>query len=778
MRLLRSFPKLSFTLVLLSIVGIAVAQRSVGLLLIAGALAAISWYLTEGPRGRWLPRWVSNVLVIAVSLNVLVEFTRTPDDMLGVLGRFILWLMIIKLYERRTSRDHGHLLGLSLLLMITGSLQSVDLFFGLVLAAYAALGLYVLVLYQLHASQEQMRNERLASIPQGYRLAPMVRPITGRHVAGHLRSLVFGLAVTGFAFGMGVFMLFPRGVGHGMIGELPSPQRDRRPGYTDEIDLFMGGRITDSRRAVMTVQLRDQEGRPFVEAEPVLLRGAALDRYEGRGRWRATSVSPLDLRTGPNRFTPLTAQVGAVVDSSRIVTLQFDLVHSLDTLFTVYPPVAVSTESPQVLELDPRRLSLRHPSSGAAAGRVHRYQVQAARVPSDALLAGLGAGGRRNPTLPVPMRDPEVEALARQLLASAGLSPQPPGERRSPELYEWRRDAARVFMHYLHSSEFQYTTDLTGVVIPGRRRGGDESREIDPISFFLLDLKRGHCEYFAAGLAFLCLHVDIPARLVTGYVAHDYDATFQRYNVVEANAHAWVEVRTGEHRWTTLDPTPPAVLRELHAGTGTMADRLRWFYDSFDGAWSRTIVDFDRAQQSRIAESGLPATMGQRAQRAIHVMREWMHRVNAAFYLGPAGYIYMVFVSCILVFALIVLIKLMRRSIAIKRTLQLKHFRGREYQRMLRQLGFYLDMLDVLERAGMRKPHWQPPLAYADALHETHGSELDPARLVSAVTDIFYQARYGGQALTREQITHASSMVAELANALNVRPKRAFINVK
>ena len=52
MSLLRSFPPLAFALVLLSIVGICAAQRSVGLLLVAGTLAALSWSITEGPRGR------------------------------------------------------------------------------------------------------------------------------------------------------------------------------------------------------------------------------------------------------------------------------------------------------------------------------------------------------------------------------------------------------------------------------------------------------------------------------------------------------------------------------------------------------------------------------------------------------------------------------------------------------------------------------------------------------------------------------------------------------
>lgn len=777
MSLLRSFPKLSFTLVLLSIVGISVAQRSVGLLLVAGALAAISWYLTEGPRGRWLPRWVSNVLVVAVSLNVLAEITRSPDDLLGVLGRFILWLMIVKLYERRTSRDHGHLLGLSLLLMLTGCLQSVDLFFGMVLAAYAVLGLYVLVLYQLHSAQERMRIERLEAIPEGYRLAPMIRPITGRHVAGHFRSLIVGLAIAGFLLGMVVFVLFPRGLGEGAIAGFPRPSQDRRPGYTDEIDLFAGGRITDSRRAVMTVRLEDEHGNPFLAAEPLLLRGAALDRYEGRGRWRTASGPSTDLRVFPDRFVPIKPRVESAIESSRIVTQHFELVQSMNTLFSMYPPVEVSTSMPHTLALDTSRLTLRHHSGSVPRGRAQRYSIKTAPQPSDELVRALRPDGAYNTMLPIPMRDPEVETLARRLLALSGLPVVPPGTRESVERYQWHRDAARVFTRYLHSGEYLYTLDLTGVVVPQRGSGRSSATLSDPVSFFLLDLKRGHCEYFAAGLAFLCLHVDIPARVISGFVAYDYDSTNQRYNIVEANAHAWVEILTDEHRWTAYDPTPPAVLRELHQGGGSVAERLRWFYDSFDGAWSRTIVDFDRAQQTRMTESGLTATLGQHARSMIQSIRSWMDRVNAAFYLGPAGYIYMAFIGCVLMFAIVVLVKLMRRSIAIKRTLHLDHIRGREYQRMLRQLGFYLDMLDVLERAGIPKPRWQPPLAYAHAM-QTGDPPSATVHIVDRVTDLFYQARFGGRALSNDEVASAHAMVRELAIGLNVRPKWTFTNVK
>ncbi len=180
MRLLRTFPMAAFAVVLLSIVGFSIAQRSGGLLLVWAVLAAMSWYLTEGPRGRALPRWTSNVLIIAVALNAIVDLAGHRDDVVGVLGRFLVWLTLIKLYERKGPRDHAQLLSLSLFLMLLACLRSADLLLAAVLLLYALLGLYVLLLFQLYASYERQRRARVESIPAGYRLVPLLRPISGR----------------------------------------------------------------------------------------------------------------------------------------------------------------------------------------------------------------------------------------------------------------------------------------------------------------------------------------------------------------------------------------------------------------------------------------------------------------------------------------------------------------------------------------------------------------------------------------------------------------------
>jgi len=84
---------------------------------------------------------------------------------------------------------------------------------------------------------------------------------------------------------------------------------------------------------------------------------------------------------------------------------------------------------------------------------------------------------------------------------------------------------------------------------------------------------------------------------------------------------------------------------------------------------------------------------------------------------------------------------------------------------MLRQLGFYMDMLTVLSAADRPKPPWQPPLEYAHALERKHPAG---AALTKQLTKLYYAARYGGKSLTGAEVEHARSLVAELRKRLSV----------
>ncbi len=749
MTLVARFPLMAFALVLLSIVGVCIAQRSVELLLIAGALAAMSWYVTEGPRGRVLPRWVSSLLVMAVSLNVFVELLQPGIVWMHVLGRFAVWMTLIKLYERKTPRDYAQLLALSLLLILAGAVQSTELLFGVVVIVYAVLGLYVLLLFQLYSAHELAKQERVAESPRGYRLVPPVKPITGRPVVGHFRLLALGVGACGLLISALVFLIFPRSMGDGLVTTLQTLNPQRRAGFTDSIDLQSGTRITDSRRSVLTLQLLDDSGEPIRSGESVLLRGGVLDRYEGGGRWRA---SPSELRlveTAPDRPTPLIAEEPARGGVTQVI----DPVAAQSVLFTMSVPVAVSTDDAAVLEFDPRTQLLSRGRRPSRSG----YRVRSVAVPEDRALEELQEGLEPEDGRLAKLRNPRVEELSRDILRTEGVEPYAPFPDDGPDRYQWNRRAAEAFKRFLQSGKYTYVTDLSDLVAAGSA--------VDPIEQFLFESQRGHCEFFASALASLCWNVRIPVRVVTGYVAYEYDEQSESYVVLESNAHAWDEVRTGPHRWSVLDPTPPATLERLHNVQSSFADRLSWLYQQFEGTWNGAVVTFDTGAQSRLAEL-FDVAWSARLTEAVQATRRWMDQVNRAFYFGPAGYIWMGVVAFALLLAVLVLIKLMRRSRKLHHTLHLEHLKGAEYQRMLRQLGFYLDMLAVLERAGLAKPVWSPPLRFAAALSS---KQPEVANIVHQITDIFYRSRYGHEAMTREETKRASGLVDELAARLKVR---------
>jgi transglutaminase-like putative cysteine protease len=67
--------------------------------------------------------------------------------------------------------------------------------------------------------------------------------------------------------------------------------------------------------------------------------------------------------------------------------------------------------------------------------------------------------------------------------------------------------------------------------------------------------KRGYCTHFASALAVLCRSRGIPARVVSGFAANEYDSGGWAM-LREANAHAWTEVWVENWGWAVVDATP------------------------------------------------------------------------------------------------------------------------------------------------------------------------------------------------------------------------------
>jgi len=87
----------------------------------------------------------------------------------------------------------------------------------------------------------------------------------------------------------------------------------------------------------------------------------------------------------------------------------------------------------------------------------------------------------------------------------------------------------------------------------------------DVADYFLFDLKKGYCDYYATSMVVLARASGIPARFVSGYSPGAYDAANAEYVVRELNAHSWAEVYFPEIGWVEFEPTAsqPEVERAL-----------------------------------------------------------------------------------------------------------------------------------------------------------------------------------------------------------------------
>ncbi len=174
---------------------------------------------------------------------------------------------------------------------------------------------------------------------------------------------------------------------------------------------------------------------------------------------------------------------------------------------------------------------------------------------------------------------PQVRALAMQVARNARTD----------------RQKAAVVANWLERN-FTYIPDPSEV---GRAYSVDE---------FLLRVRRGHCEYFAAGMVVMLAALDVPARIVGGYYGGELNPLIGSFVIREKDAHAWVEVYDGE-TWRTYDPTPPdlrpgaATRNLLRAYATALADSVAYF-------WDRYILTFGSADQVELVARAFYAARG------------------------------------------------------------------------------------------------------------------------------------------------------------------------
>ena len=256
-------------------------------------------------------------------------------------------------------------------------------------------------------------------------------------------------------------------------------------------------------------------------------RALTYDQYQGRG-WQTSSLILEDLAAGE--------LIDAPKSPSDLVVRQW--IRGIGEL----GGLAYSAGNPAVLDQEVE-VAWREKGRDAFALTIGEPLYQVESIVSQASQTELRSVGTEYPdwvretylTLPEDVPD-RVLALGRDLTATSATP----------------YDRALVIETYLRA--IPYTLDLPAP--PADR---------DIVDYFLFDLRKGYCDYYASSMVVLARAAGIPARLVVGYFTGTPQRTEGtiRYLVTEAEAHSWVEVYFPEIGWVEFDPTGgrPAIER-------------------------------------------------------------------------------------------------------------------------------------------------------------------------------------------------------------------------
>jgi len=348
------------------------------------------------------------------------------------------------------------------------------------------------------------------------------------------------------AIGMALFPILPRvrnPLVPGMVGSLTSAST----GLSDTINLNEQRNIVPDATVVSRVWM-GHEAIPFFT--PLRLKGMIYERFQDN-KWMqgARDIAPVQMRNGA-------AQIARPSGFSRRATVQQRFIVGTRLFLPVgtYQVIGV----PQIYEYPRRDIY----TAWQTRGDLINYDVDMAWTTNPLRV-------QRVPVTNYPVT-PAVLAMARQL---AGGQTDP------------MKQAARI-ESYL-STKFTYVPNPAQI---GRRMTVDE---------FLLRDRRGHCEYFAAGMVALMTALDVPARIVGGFYGGKLNPLTGYFVVRREDAHAWVEVYDG-NGWRTFDPTP-ADLRPGNAQSGLLRAYASALNDSVNYFWDRYILTFGLGDQIALA---------------------------------------------------------------------------------------------------------------------------------------------------------------------------------
>jgi transglutaminase-like putative cysteine protease len=622
-------------------------------------------------------RWrISKRAVAAAAVAYMafypLDYFFLSREFLGATIHLLLFVAAMKILTCSTPRDYLWVKVIALLELLAASVLSPNLSFFVFLAAFLVFGAATLSSGEVRRSAG--RADRVARGAQ-------------RSLAWRLAGVSLIASLGALALTAGMFFLLPR-TARAAFRHLV-PDRYRVPGFSDQITLGEMGQLKRLGTPVMHVRFFTP-GR----YDGLKWRGSALSEFDGK-RW----YNP----PGGDRLLRMSSTPLQLVDDDhrrlrgRRAAYEVHLRSTgTDMLFFAGVPEFLDVRLPQVIRTASGGYRTAEGTSEGLRYGVYSNLDSGMHAPAPVL-----SSAERQLNIKLPQPDARVIAMARRITAGARDD----------------RERARAMVEYMRAN-YTYTTDL------------DETTPADPIAHFLLERRKGHCEYFASAMAVMLRYLGVPARVATGFQSGVYNQVSGWYLIRASDAHSWVEAWIEGQGWSTFDPTPP----DPGTDGASLWSRALLYVDAAETFWQDWVLSYDLDRQlvlaTRMEESGrlFGSSWPARTATRLHAWREGVERWGRRFGFGALA---AAVLAVLLYFAGPGSWRRLRAEWRIRhldRAPALASDATLLYQRMLR----------LLDRRGIQKPAWVTPAEFAARLDESELSEL-----VVRITGAYHDLRFG-----------------------------------
>lgn len=730
MNFARYFRISSYCLVASGFVAIA-ATGSVDLfsLSLFGTALVTSWFLDTERLKRSIPVWLLNSIALLAFPFYLVDYMLISRSFVVSTVHLIFLMAAAKLMTRATDRDYVYLYFVSFAELLAASTLTVDVTFTVSLFVFLISCVSTLILFEMKRSHARAQHFG--------KIEPLVTPAklrgTGLELfspfpAGSLFCITLGMTIAILAISVPIFFLTPR-ITLGIYNR-PTGKTQMLSGFSETVELGEIGTIKESDAVVMRVRATSSAPVAF---EKLKWRGIALDHYDGRAWSRSPDLRNRARVDAPDRRFFVLEQYA--LGGGLLKQVFFVEALSTSVVFASHKALAISRD---LISLDRDRAGSLFTSRNAFSKM--RYEAisdiirpDPSRIPD---VPGPHSEDIRRLYLQLPDLDSRIGDLAREVT-------------RGTRSY-YRK--AQLLENYL-KSRYGYSLELKGT--PNSK---------DPLAMFLFEVRRGHCEYFASAMTIMLRHLNIPARLVNGFRAGEFNQLGEAWIVRQYNAHSWVEAYFPPYGWIEFDPTPPDPVRSRPAFLRALSNLA----DALDLWWSEEVVNYTFWKQISLLSSARTQMRGLRRDfrswvgDLFRASRSRMDRIDLRDLVARHGMKAAVLLAALLILYFAFLRHRMGWWQQLFRSLSrllARHDTGRVV------VSFYGEALDLLQGRGFIRSHDQTPLEFAVSLG------AHPAAVpFTELTRLYYRVRFGPR-----QVAADTGQARALLNMLklNLKQRRA-----